>query len=339
MNRLSFSLIALVLAAPSAGADVLQKSRVPAGVRWLAHLDVEAMKRSKLYEVVHEESGKGGTNEMDEGLAEVRMFAGLDPTMDFKSVTIYCAAQSEKSCVALLAGNEKIDGALEKLKTREHYRTTPVQNYALHTWGGDGDTWYAYVVRKEGSEERVVVASQDTAELVRGIALLERGGESLANASQPAISATPGPGSILFAAAGESLSELGEVRPLSAVAKLAKTIAIDLGEDRGAFCAHVVLDTRTPEDAQRVQQVLQGAVALAGLVGGDENEPAHAKIQKLVDSLHLTLSNTRVDADFRYDVQSLFDDLKSIHDLHATADGSERHRARKHHDKKQEEDR
>ena len=52
---------------------------------------------------------------MNEGLAEVRMFAGLDPTMDFKSVTLYCCtAQSEKSCVALLSGNEKIDGALEK---------------------------------------------------------------------------------------------------------------------------------------------------------------------------------------------------------------------------------
>jgi hypothetical protein len=297
------------------------------------------MKRSKLYEIVHEKSGKGGTNQMDAGLAEVRMFAGLDPTMDFKSVTLYCTAQSEKSCVALLSGNAMIDGALEKLRTRENYRTTPVQNYALHTWGGDRDTWYAYVVRKEGSEERVVVASQDTAELVRGIALLEHGGESLENASQPAIRATPGPGSILFAAAGESLSELGEVQPLSAVAKLAKTIAIDLGEDRGAFCAHVALDTRTPEDAQRVQQVLQGAVALAGLMGGDENEAAHAKIQKLVDSLHLAVSNTRVDADFRYDVQSLFEDLKSLHELRANAGGGERHHARKHHDKKQGEDR
>jgi hypothetical protein len=277
---------------------------------------------------------------MDEGLAHVRMFAGLDPTMDFKSVTLYCAAQSEKSCVALLSGNEKIDAALEKLKTSEHYRTTPVQNYALHTWGDDRETWYAYVFRKDGSEERVVVASQDTAELVRGIALLERGGESLANASQPAIRATPGAGSILFAAAGESLSELGEVHALSAVAKLAKTIAIDLGEDRGAFCAHVALDTRSPEDAQRVQQVLQGAVALAGLVGGDENDPAHAKIQKLADALHLSLSNTRVDADFRYDVQALFEDLKSLHDLHdGVHGGSERHRARTHHEKQQEEDR
>jgi hypothetical protein len=346
MNRFSSSLIAILLLTPAVSADTLKKSRVPVGARWLAHLDVEALKSSKLFHVVHQESAKNGGNEMDEGLSEFKAFAGLDPTMDFKSVTIYCTATSEKSCVALLAGNAKIDDALVKLKAMPNYRTTPAQSYLLHTWGDEHDTWYAYVHHKDGAEERVVIASQDTTELVRGISLLEHGGESLAEASRPAITAAPAPGSILFAAAGESLLELSDAPPVSAVAKLAKTIVLDVGEDRGELRLHVALETRTQEDAQRIQQVLQGAVALVGLVHDDEHEEARSKVQNIVEALHLSVSNARVDADFRYDVQTLIDDLKSLHEHGSNGDGSDKaskserkHHARKHQEQKQDEDR
>jgi len=341
MNRLSSLMTVLVLLAPPAAADVLQKNRIPAGARWLAHLDVGAMRSSRIFALVREESAKDGSDEMEEGLAEIRMFAGLDPTQDFQSVTLYSASQSEKGCVAMLAGDSRIDSALEKLRTLENYRTTPAQGYVLHTWGADGETWYAYVHRAAGSEERVVVASQDTAELVRGISVLEHKGESLDQAAQPTIRATPAAGSILFAAAGEGLNELGEIEPVSAVAKLAKAIVLDVGEDRGALSARVSLDTRTPEDAQRIHQVLQGAVALVGLAGGDGQDEAHAKLQRLVEGLRFSVSNTRVDAVFRYDVGELVEDLKSLDerdpgDPESHESPEKRHRARKQLEKRQE---
>ena len=323
MNRFAASLLLLSLLAPVATAGGLQKSRVPGGARWVVHLDVEAMRASRIYEAVHEASGRDGTNDMDEHLSEVRMFLGLDPTTDFKSVTLYCAAQSEERCVAVLAGNAKVDAALDRLKAMANYHTSAVEGRSLHTWGDEGDRWYAYVHRKDGSEERVVVASQDRAELARGIAVLEGDAESLASADQPGIRGTPASGSILFAAAGESLRELSEVEPVSAVAKLAKTIVLDVGEERGALRAHVGLDTRSAEDAQRIHQVLQGAVALVGLVG-NEHEDLRSRLQPLVDSLRLSSSGTRVDVDFRYDVESLLSDLKSLHDVGERIDHGDR---------------
>jgi hypothetical protein len=315
MKILAPSLAAVLLLAPAAVAGGLQKSRVPAGARWLVHLDVESMKRSKLYDVVHQASGESGTNEMDAGIEHVRMFAGLDPTMDFQSVTLFCASSSPESCVAVLAGNANIDTALEKLRSLASYHTTPVGNRSLHTWGNGHETWYAWVRRPEGSDERVVVASQDSDEVVREIALLEGSGETLAAASRPSIAARPSAGSILFAAAGENLRELGDVQPVSAIAKLAQAIEVDVGEDRGDLRVHVGLDAHSPEDAQRIHQVLQGAVALVGLAGVEHEEVA-AKLQPLVEAIRLGVSNSRVDADFRYDVQTLFDSLKSLDDHH-----------------------
>lgn len=341
MNRLPSLLTALVLFASPAAADGLQKNWVPAAARWLAHLDVQAMRSSKLFALLREESAKDGTDEMAEGLAEFRMFAGLDPTQDFQSVTLYSASFSEKGCVALLAGDSKIDHALKEMKTLANYRTTPAQGYVLHTWGDEGDTWYAYVHRPSGSEERVVVASQDPAEVVRGISVLEHESESLAQAAQPWIRATPAAGSILFAAAGDSLKELGDIEPVSAVAKLTKAIVLDVGEDRGALNARVSLDTRTPEDAQRIHQVLQGAVALLGLAGGDAHDETHAKLQRLFEGLRLSVSDNRVDAVFRYDIETLVEDLKSLdehdHDDADSREGSRKgHRGRKHHEKERE---
>ena len=343
MNRLSSWMTVLVLLAPPVAADALKKDRIPAGARWLAHLDVEAMRGSRMFALVREESAKDGSDEMEEGLVEIRAFAGLDPTQDFQSVTLYSASRSEEGCVALLAGDSKIDSALENLKALENYRTTPAQGYTLHTWGDDGDTWYAYVHRAEGSEERVVVASQDTAEVVRAISVLERRGESLAQAAGPMIRAAPAVGSILFAAAGEGLDELGEIEPVSAVAKLAKAIVLDVGEARGALNARVSIDTRTPEDAQRIHQVLQGAVALVGLAGGDGQDEAGAKLQRLVEGLRFSVSNTRVDAVFRYDLEELLEDLRSLDEMdHGDAqsrEGHEKgHRARKHRGDREDDD-
>lgn len=330
MNRFSISLVALLLVAPAARADGLQKNRVPAGVRWVAHLDVEALRSSTLYDVVHEEAGKRGANELDAGLAQFKLYAGLDPTVDFKSLTLYGTSKSEKSCVALLSGNSNVDDALVKLKTKENYRTTPVQSYMVHTWGDDHETWYAYVVHRDGADERVILASQDSAALARGIALLEQGGESLADAGRSDLRVTPSRGSILFAAASTDLVDLGDGdQPASAVARLAKTILLDVGEDRGTLWVHAVLDSRTPEDAQRIQQVLQGAIALAGLVGGDEqHDQARTTLQHITEALHLNVSDTRVEASFRYDTRELFAELKSLDDAH--------HGARKHHRKPQD---
>lgn len=343
MNKLSFVLAVLALCAPPAAAGVLQKERIPAGARWLAHLDVEAMRGSRLFALVREESAKDGSDEMDEGLAEFRSFAGLDPIQDFQSLTLFSASQSEEGCVALLAGDSKVDSALENLKTLENYHTTPAQGHVLHTWGGDGETWYAYVHRARGSEERLVVASQDTTELVRAISVLEQEGESLAQAARPMIRATPAAGSILFAAAGEGLKELGEIEPVSAVAKLTKAIVLDVGEDRGALSARVSIDTRTPEDAQRIHQVLQGAVALVGLAGGDGQDEAHAKLQGLLASLRFSVSNTRVDAVFRHDIEELLEDLRSLDEMdHGDAesreDHEEGHRRRKHRVDREDDD-
>jgi len=173
--------------------------------------------------------------------------------------------------------------------------------------------------------------------------VLEHKGESLAQAAQPTIRATPAAGSILFAAAGEGLKELGELEPVSAVAKLAKAVVLDVGEDRGALSARVSIDTRTPEDAERIHQVLQGAVALVGLAGGDGQDETSAKLQSLVAGLRLSVSNTRVDAVFRYDIAKLVEDLKSLdgpeHGDAESGEGAEKgHRARKHREDREDDD-
>ena len=195
MNKLMCVTLAVLvsgLLARPAPADGLQKSRVPAGARWLVHLDVEALKSSQLYKALREQSAaKDGTNELDAGIAQIQVTIGLDPLADFKSATLYCTTKAPEKCVALLAGNEKIDEAVARLKTMANYRTEQVGARSMHVWGDEHETWYAYVYRKDGGAERVVAVSQSTEELTRGIAVLEGGSDNLSAVRQPALQAAP----------------------------------------------------------------------------------------------------------------------------------------------------
>jgi hypothetical protein len=80
---------------------------------------------------------------------------------------------------------------------------------------------------------------------------------------------------------------------------------------------------------------------LVGLAGGDGHDETHAKLQSLVEGLRISVSDTRVDAVFRYDVRTLVEDLKSLdehdHDAAESHEGSRKeHRARKHRDEDKE---
>jgi len=78
-----------------------------------------------------------------------------------------------------------------------------------------------------------------------------------------------------------------------------------VGEDRGALYAHAIVDTKSPQDALKIQQVLQGAVALVGLMSDEPGIGAH--LSSLVGALRFQCTGSRVTADFRYDVKALLE--------------------------------
>lgn len=283
-------------------ADVLDKSRVPAEARWVAHVDVEALTRSTLFTALR---AQDGTFDMGGDLAELKAEFGIDPFVDLDSMTVYCADKSPERAVILMTGSEKLDAALTRLQEQPGYRTEKEGAHTLHVWSQDEETWYGWMLRRDATANRVVVMSANRDDVLSGVAVVEGARPSLATQRDGLVLATPAPGSFLFAATTENLTELNDIEATSRVFKLAQTMSIDVGEDRGALFAHAIVDTKSPEDALKIQQVLQGAVALVGLMSDEHGIGSH--VSSLVGALRFQCSGSRLTADFRYDVKALLE--------------------------------
>lgn len=324
MKKLPIALALLVFAslgafAPYATAGALDKSRVPADARWVAHVDVDLLTHSALYSAFEKEAHVKADVDLD----EFRMATGLDPLHDVASLTVYCAGKTAAETVVLLSGTDKLDGALAHLQKLEGYHSEQAGARTLHTWGNGGDAWYGFLEHREASAERLVVLAKHKEDLLRAIAVVEGTSASLSNAHSASIQASPAPGTILFAAAGDRFSELGQFGGASAVSKLARGLVLEIGEDRGQLFGNLAIETRTAEDAQKIQQVLQGTVALVGLMGDDVDRDTRSRLQRMVGALRIDSAGTRATASFRYDIKTLIEDLRALDASDHDADGDE----------------
>jgi hypothetical protein len=170
-----FSATALCTLVSPVRADALDKSRVPAQARWVAHVDVEALTHSTLFAAMKAQHGKDF--ELDGDLAELESEFGIDPFVDLKSLTVYCAEKSPERSVILMSGSEKLDAALTRLQEQPGYRTEKESGHTLHVWSQGDETWYGWVLRRDSSANRVVVLSGNRDDLLNGVAVV-RGHEA-----------------------------------------------------------------------------------------------------------------------------------------------------------------
>ena len=268
---------AVVCLAGFVGAERFDPARVRAEARWVAHVDVEALAKSDVYAAL---VADGVVSVQEE--VELVQELGLDPVKDLRGVTVYGVEEKGEHTVVVLDGK------------------------ALHAWGDD---CFAAVLRREGSARRLVVQSDDRDAVSRACAVIEGRGASLAGSEK--LRALPAEGSIVWAASTTRLAELDGLQVASNVVKLAEDVVFDLGESHGELFATLRVDAERAQEARQIQQVLQGAVALVGLVGGDDPELGRA-LQDLTGALRFTTEDTQVRAEFRMSTRLLLEHLRTL---------------------------
>ncbi len=311
MQKLSLIVAGTVLLAPHARADVLHKSRVPAGARWIAHVDIERLLGSELFTAIKNESGA----DFEIGLDDIDELCGLNPMTDIKSVTFFSTNESDEHTVGVITISSNVDNALACFQREEGYHTLQVGARTLHSWskGVEGDSsgaQYGYILPIAGSTDRIALVAGKPDALIECAEVIENGAPSLASSANPNLSASPSTGSILFAAAGEPLARLADIPPASAIVKMAQAWTFEVGEVRHSLYADLWIKTSTSEEATQVQQILQGATAMLSLLA---NDPAiRPNVQSLMSALQFNANGNQMTAQFRYNVQELLGLLKAL---------------------------
>jgi len=308
MNKPLLALAPLLLLAPSLQADGLDKSRVAAGTRWIAHVDVEGFLGTEIGKAIVAQE-KNGDLDADLDFDEIREELGIDPLKDLKSITLYSTSENPEDAVAIVSTTANIERALEKAREDESYRSFESDGLTLHSWTDGGEGGYAYI-HQVSETERVVVLSDSQARVMAGARVVRGQADNLKESANPAVTASPSPGSFLFIAAAEGLDGISGMEALSEVAGMVEGFTMELGESKGEFFASVHVQTARDEDAVNIANIVTGLKSLAALGASDPD--MGAILQDLVNNVHIDTLGAMVRAEFRFPSKRLLEIIESF---------------------------
>jgi len=291
LNFGHFLVVAAFVVGSGSRAETLQRSTVPANTKWVLHLDVDALRKSKI--------GQGIMGGVVSDQAEaVKERANLDLPgiiQGTHSITIYGAdyeSGSEGKGILLWKGNPEIERIANAFLIQQAEATKAgegnialVQKQPFPIYTIDGDM-HAAVISGKGL---ILGRSADQIKAAARVLNGDRG--SLANSKAftefPKLS-----GGFFLMAFAESFGENTHVPAQAQVLKLAEGGRIAIGEQNQNLMLQLILNARSKDVTQQIQQVIQGMVALATLGLGDDPE-----LQKIVRATQVTVDGLQVKLD------------------------------------------
>ena len=276
--------LAVVLGvAAAAQATPVDVKQVPADAKWLAHVDVDAIRAStvaqKMFQhcmAMHKEAGQH--------FDKVRAELGIDLRTDLHGLTFYGKQLGQHKGVLIV--NVKIDQQLllKKVATASDHKTTKYGAYDLHSWTAKGPHHTRAVVGAIYKSERLVFAS-DIEELKAALDVLDGKAASLSSSSPLAGRLHAGT-TFLFRATGLAEAKLPCKCPL---AKQIESVRISMGEDNGQSFFRAKAIMANTEVVGQVKAIIDGGKALGDL--HTSNDP---QARKLVDALQVKIDDKTV---------------------------------------------
>ena len=95
--------------------------------------------------------------------------------------------------------------------------------------------------------------------------------------------------------------------------RLAKGLRLELGESAGNLYLDLRLRTEKPEDAQRIQRIFDGLLALPGLLHGDSE--AGEVLDRLTQAIRVESLNEVAHVRFQYPSKALFAEIQLLQGL------------------------
>lgn len=312
------ALIALpLLACPGAPVPTpgLDRAQVDATAKWVAHIDIEALRATQLFLEVKAADKEG---ELDEFLSEVSAEHGIQVLEDVFSITAYGTSLGEEHGIVLVEANAHVEAALAAAQEKHGARSLRIRERDCVQWGPGPEDGFSYLSAGTG-DRRQVVLSKTQADLEQALDVLDKKRPALDTQPQSDLYAPPSAGTFAFVAATGILEELAgvhghDVKQVSAAARLAKGLRIELGETSGNLFLDLRLRTEKPEDAQRIQRIFDGLLALPGLLHGGDTEAGEV-LDRLTLAIKVEALNEIAHVRFTYPSKALFGEIQKLHGL------------------------
>ena len=282
---LTVAAAAVMAMAAVAQAAPLDLKQVAADAKWVAHIDVDAMKAASVVQKAyakHVDTHPGA----EQRLAMVSKLIGMNPTKDLASATLY-GTQLKKDTGVLLV-NATVDGKLlgELVKKAPDYRTSTYGKHTLHSWLVKKGKDHEHPVTGVLAAPTVLVFGPTAAEVMAALDVLDGKLPSLEGSDSPLAAKAPAGTIVLARAVGLSEAKLPCKSPL---VKLSESFCMALGENDGKSFLKAKLVTKSTETADQVKAIAEGLRAMAAL---HKSEDADA--QKVLKAVKVEVDGAAV---------------------------------------------
>lgn len=306
MKKLALSISLLAMLCPVAFAGSLQKEQVPAGVKWVAHVDVESMVKSQMGQFLLKKANAEG---LQDSLNEFAKTFGFDPLKDIKSVTAFGTDYTPDNGVLTFVGAFNKETILSLLQANPAYKAGKYGQQDMYQWG-DTDKKTGKDITLHGCFYGVNTALVSRSEETLKLALdtLNKSKDSLAKAnSLPSLGKTA-EGAFLVAA-GEDFPAAPNNPGSAAIVKRVQSASMQLGENDKNIFARVTMNTRTAKDANEINSILQGLLAMGAMFGAEQPEgqsnPMQAKVMEFLQQIKVTMGDNCVTVSADWDIQAV----------------------------------
>lgn len=287
----------LVLAATATlRGEPLDPGRVPAGAKWLAHIDFDALRKASLAQKVYDSWISQNPQKHRFQLEQFQKAFGVDPINDIHDVTIHGTVFAEGSGVAVVRAGGDPKRLLRLLSFAADYQTDEYGKHTLHRWTENKGKPNEHTTTgcfhgPADAPHTVAVVGRRADEVKAALDVLDGKSPSLdspeAGDTSPLKQDVP-PGTVLVARAVELAKAPLPLK--SPFMRKTEQLALAAGQYDGEVFVQAKLVAGEPEVADQVQAAIEGLRAVV-LLQRSENENLVEVLQAVkVDTAEATVS-------------------------------------------------
>lgn len=326
--------VSIPLLAAGVQAGGLVPAQIDAQARWIGHVDLQAFHDSQIYQTLLEADEE---HNIEKGLSDLFTTQGIDLFRDVRGITAYGTGPADDDAVALIDTTANAEPALARWREEMHAKVVDVGGRACTQWDEKGQTSFSCLRSKPDTTDRLLVVSHSRAGLEHALDVLDGKGASCATKAPDEINLTMQPGTLVFFAAsgifdqanGLGLGHVGVKHdsngkndlqvavsasgPESVIARLAQGVRVEFGETGGHLFTTVQLRTQREEDAKKLQQIVQGLMALASFA--TEEPDVGATLGRWLGAVQVTRQDQTLRLAFDYDLKTLLREARALEAL------------------------
>lgn len=294
MRPIACTLLCLVTCIGSAAA--LDLNQIPAGHRWVLHLDVQRALDGEL--------GVWADQILAEPKARARIqlleaVTGVQLRQDLSGITLSGVDGEEQQAMALIRGSFDPERIQTLAQAADGHSESRHREHTIHHWldreSEQPKSQYGSLVGNS-----ILLLAGSEAAIRRGLDVID--GKIPSLDGDPAFAALSQLDAAIIAGAATDMDEWQGLQPDATMLREVGALHLQIDEVAADLTLHLEVTAKQEEKAQQLQQIAQGLIALYGLGQHQQIDPA---VQQLIQALEVSRDGSTVTVSTRMPVAEL----------------------------------